>query len=241
MSDIDTEKNEGAVSTESQDNGKILIDDIKTYLTENAEAKEVKDLISSFSKFTPDLVDKLIEDDESWTKWFSSRTDKRVTDAIKTREKALRENLSREIENKVREEMMPTETPDQRAIRELKVEMAEQQKQIRAERLEKAAMRIASNLEVEGIGDHLEMFIGENEDEIKKHIEWLRDRDRNKIEEGKHIHLKSSAHKPTGGDDDPKLPYKTLEEYTRYIQKNPDKYDPEMYTKVAEYEAKRRK
>ena len=99
MSDIDTKENEGTVSTEPQDNGKILIDDIKTYLTENAEAKEVKDLISSFSKFTPDLVDKLIEDDESWTKWFTSRTDKRVTDAIKTREKALRENLSREIEN----------------------------------------------------------------------------------------------------------------------------------------------
>jgi hypothetical protein len=189
---------------------------------------------------TTGLIDKLIKEDEGWEKWFKSQTDKRVTSAIETYKSKTVPGLLQERENKIREELLPTETPEQKILTQMIKEREQEKKEKRMTELENFAIKKANALGVSEVGDQISYFIGADEDEIQKRLSWLVQRDKDQFELGRGSFLKENVNTPEAGDDDEKPMFKTLKSYQEYLQRTKKPYDRKIYEKITAYNNRRK-
>jgi hypothetical protein len=189
---------------------------------------------------TTELMDKLIKDDDAWNKWFQSKTDKRVTSAIETYRSKTVPGLLQERENKIREELLPTETPEQKILTQMIKEREQEKKEKRMTELENFAIKKANALGVSEVGDQISYFIGADEDEIQKRLSWLVQRDKDQYELGRGSFLKENVNTPEVGDDDEKPMFKTLKSYQEYLQRTKKPYDRKIYERITAYNNRRK-
>ncbi|EST12053.1 DUF4355 domain-containing protein [Sporolactobacillus laevolacticus] len=110
------------------------------------------------SQLTLESVQKFLNEDDGGKKWLNSFADSRVTQGINTfKEKSLPEILEKEIAKRY-----PAETPEQKALRELKQKFEDSEKQRDRETLKSKALTAAS---AKGLPtDLVDFFIGNDEE-----------------------------------------------------------------------------
>lgn len=210
---------------------KTELDYFKAFVEKNKDDNDVKSYVSELNPITQDRVSAFLESDEG-KKFMQPLYDRRTTKAIETWKENHIPGLSAEIENKIRQELNPKETTEQKRIRELEQKQQEMDLKVLRQTRENFAIKLANNYGIENIDDKLDMFIAEDEDKITGRMEWLKEREKLSYEKGRNSILKENAHIPQAGDDE-KLPFNSLEEYGRYLKKNPDKYDSKLYESLA--------
>lgn len=189
-------------------------------------------------QITIETIENWIESDEG-KKWGMSYTDKRVTQAIDTFKKKTLPTLLQERENKTREELLPKETPEQKALASIMKERAEEKEQARKVELENFTIKKANSLGL-NIGDQIGFFLSDDEDEIHKHLEWQVQRDKEMLEKGRNIRLRESAHVPESGDEEPTPQFKTLKAYQDYLKRTGKSYDSKIYEQIVAYTNRRK-
>ena len=187
---------------------------------------------------TTEMIEKWIESDEG-KKWGMSYADKRVTQAIDTFKKKTLPTLLQERENKIREELLPKETPEQKALAELIRKDQEREKQSRKVELENFTIKKANAFGL-NIGDQIGFFLKDDEDEIQKHLEWQVLRDKEMLEKGRNIRLRESAHIPESGDEEITPQFKTLKAYQDYMKRTGKPYDSKIYEQIVAYTNRRK-
>jgi len=114
----------------------MTVAEIKAYLTENADQAEVKAFVAEFDKpVTAEIAGKWLETDEG-KKFDQPRMDKRVTEAIKTYREG---HYDAEVKKAVADEILrlnPKETEDQKRIRILEQERAEDKARLSKQQLD---------------------------------------------------------------------------------------------------------
>lgn len=201
---------------------------------------EIKPEIKQEGQVTPILLDSLIENDDTIKKWFMSRTDKRVSQAITTHDEKTKEAVRQEIENEVRAQFLPKETPEQQRLLAVENELAENKRKAKVQELKNYALITANHLDLQGLGDNISYFLADSEEAILARLDWLKDRDKLMFEKGRASFLKENAYVPQEGDgNEEKLPFADLLQYGRYLKKHPDKYDRKLYEKIAAREQRR--
>lgn len=202
----------------ADDNGKVAVD--KTESDDNGEPKKLN--------ITIDDLDSMIEGDDKIKKWYQSRMDKRVTEAIKTYSDNHTKKLEQEIENKIREELLPAETPEQKRIKELERKQADIERKAYEQELENFAIKYANSLSLDRLGENIDYFINGDEDLIKKRFDWLKERDQYFYDKGRNSFLRENTHSPQSGDEE-KLMFGSMKELQAWLQKNPG---PDNFRKI---------
>jgi len=115
---------------------RMTVAEIKAYLTENADQAEVKAFLAEFDKpITAEVAGKWLDTDEG-KKFDQPRMDKRVTEAIKTYREG---HYDAEVKKAVADEIQrlnPKETEDQKRIRILEQERAEDKARLSKQQLD---------------------------------------------------------------------------------------------------------
>ncbi|WP_100488562.1 DUF4355 domain-containing protein [Sporolactobacillus pectinivorans] len=116
------------------------------------------------SQLTLESVQKFLNEDEGGKKWLNSFADSRVTQGINTfKEKSLPEILENEISKRY-----PAETPEQKALRELKQKFEESEKERSREALKSKALTAAT---AKGLpADLVDFFLGKDEESTTANI-----------------------------------------------------------------------
>jgi hypothetical protein len=93
----------------------MTLDDVKKYLDDNKDSDDVKDFLGSFSKPEADII-KAFKATPEFRDELQREGDRRVTSAL---EKFQKEKLPKHVEEEIKKRF-PDESPEQKAIRELK-------------------------------------------------------------------------------------------------------------------------
>lgn len=160
----------------------ITIADVRKFLEEAKDTDEVKTFISELSKpgeVTVDMFKKFAESDDGKIV-IEPMIDKRVTDAVKTRDKFWeKERLEPEVKKRVAAEVLklnPQEEPWQKEIRELK-EANENEKRERAkDNMKRQIVEKAQTMNVDAF--FLEDFLPETIEQGELYLKRISDRDK---------------------------------------------------------------
>jgi hypothetical protein len=93
----------------------MTLDDVKKYLDDNKDSDDVKDFLGSFAKPEADII-KAFKATPEFRDELQREGDRRVTSAL---EKFQKEKLPKHVEEEIKKRF-PDESPEQKAIRELK-------------------------------------------------------------------------------------------------------------------------
>lgn len=231
----------------------VGLEDVQEFFAKNSENEDVKNYLSELGvgtgngngeELAPEVLEKKIEEDETWKKWFLSRTDKRVSDAIKTHDVKWEDKVKRiqkEAENEVMERLAPKQTPEQKRLAEMELKMATVEKERHRDKMLIATQKYASMYGLsDDIKGNIEFFVHDDEDKIKEHFEFFKQAMEYKVDEGKNSILKKHAYEPVDGLDDEKLPYDSIDSYSAAIERKEAQYDPSLYRKIVERQNRKR-
>ena len=147
----------------------MTIEEIKKYLEENKDSKEVIEFLSSMSpEVTLGTAQKYLADNEDGKEWLGKQleaeADRRVIQAVKTYKEKTVPGLVEDAIKKAN----PDETPEQKQIRELNDKMDANQKELKAERMKTLAL---SELTAKKLPqDIVDLLIGDDEESTKRKI-----------------------------------------------------------------------
>jgi hypothetical protein len=99
------------------------INEVKAFITENAEKDEVKSFVGELSTISPEKFEKYISETEEGKKLFESKTDGARTQASKTAEARIQKELEAKYKQQLSDEISKLnkgETPSEREAREAK-------------------------------------------------------------------------------------------------------------------------
>ena len=170
------------------------LEEVKKYLDENKESKEVVDLIKSIQQpITRDAVESWCKNNSDGKSWLDRCCDLYATKAVNTaRENAIakfKENeLPKIIDDAIKKESNKGLTPDQLKIKELEEKMAKYE----AEKAE--ALRLETNrskLKENGLNTDLAKFIKEDSD-----IDFFKNLINDSVKEGIQSKLGKSNYRP---------------------------------------------
>ena len=117
--------------------------------TSNVDVQDI------FAKLTPDILNKLVEEKDDLKKWAESLTDRRVTQAVATRDELWQKDklpkMKDEWEAKVREEVLPEETPAEKAQKEMQKQINKMTTELNREKNEKFAIQYANSHGLEDV------------------------------------------------------------------------------------------
>jgi len=196
-------------------------------------AVDVKDL---FAKLDPEMLSKLIDEREDLKKWSESFTDRRVTQAVTTRDEIWLKDkipkLKEEWSAKIREEILPEETPAEKAQKEMQKQINAMAVQLKREQNEKFAIQYANSHGLEDVAYLVKNMNLESETQIKQvfdnygaQLKFAYDKGRNSI-------LKNKGKTPETGDDG-NHQFNNLSEYKIYLEQHPNEYDFKVYSELA--------
>lgn len=179
-----------------------------------------------------DVVSRWLNEDEEGKKFMQSLTDKRVTQAINTyRENHFEDEVKTRVESEYRR-LHPDETPEQKRLREVEKKMAEGERRAKVAELGKIAFQHANAVGVDGAGDLLDYFIGNNEEETRMRIDKFKDFVKLREEKKVNEILASNTKTPSGGDDLESI--NTMEDVKRHLDKHPDAMSDPGFVKAYE-------
>ena len=226
---------------ENNNFGKIHLQwfaDVEPKEPETTPEPEVND--EGSVELTKEIVEKWIESEEGG-KWGISYTDKKVTSGLETFKKRTLPTLLQERENEIRKKLMPEETQEQVALKQIMVEREKEKKEAKLTELENFTIKRANALGLTNLGEQISYFIAPEEDETVKRLEWIIQDRKESYEKGRTSILKETAkdHNPESGDDDTEVIFKTLKAYGDYIQKG-HLFDQKTYERIAAHEQRRK-
>lgn len=180
----------------------ITIADIKKFLEETKDTEETKAFVTEFAKpaeVTPDLLKKFAESDDGKV-ILEPMVDKRVTEAVKTRDKFWeKERLEPEVKKRVAAEVLklnPQEEPWQREIRELK-EANEIEKRERAkDNMKRQIVEKAQAMNVDAF--FLEDFLPPTIEQGELYLKRIAERDKKIAEKAVNDLMASGKFVPSG-------------------------------------------
>ncbi|WMW42114.1 DUF4355 domain-containing protein [Bacillus subtilis] len=139
------------------------LDEVKKFLEENKENKEVKAFVGELSAVSADKVEGFLETDEG-KRLIQPRLDSHFTKGLETWKA---NNLDALVDAKVKE-LYPEETEEQKRIRKLEKELEDQKTAAQREKLLNKAVSYASEKQLPA--DVVEFFIGEDEEATMKNL-----------------------------------------------------------------------
>jgi hypothetical protein len=192
--------------------------DVKKFLEENAENKEVIEFLEGLKgKVTLETVKDAVENDKEVKKWFLSEKDSAVTKGIEGFTEKSVPKLIKEAEEKLRMELSPKETEEQKKIRELLDAHTKLTSDLKKEKMFAVAKDKLSEL---GLSTTLAKFVvGEDEESTLSNINLLGEEHSKGIKSAVEKEFKANGrivHK----DD----------------QKNPPTFTPEQLEKMSQEE-----
>ena len=193
--------------------------------------------VDVLDSLTPELLNKAIEEKEDLKKWQQSFVDKRVKQALETRDEKWQNDklpkLREEWESKLREELMPTETQEQKELKSIKMEQNRMKAELQREKLEKFAIQYANSHSLEDVGFMIKDMTMTDEGQIKRYLDKLKERDNYNIEKGKNTFLKSHGKIPETGDNNGNIGYASWGDYQEFLKGHPERFKSEEYERVA--------
>jgi len=168
--------------------------EIKKYLDENKDKDEVKIFIAGLNPLDLERVKEYADKQEDGKKWLQSYTDNKVTKGIDTfKEKTLPGLIEAEKE-KIRVELNPEETEEQKKLRKLEGDLEiEKKARLKTELLNLAIKRAdEKNLPK----TFLDRFIGEDETSTIKNLDLLEIEYNKALKDAVEIRFKDSGRDP---------------------------------------------
>ena len=207
-----------------QDDKKVDSTDVKS---------DVKDI---FAKLDPEVLNKLVDERDDLKKWTESFTDRRVTQAVATRDELWQSDkipkLKEEWSAKVREELLPEETPAEKAQREMQKQINTMTVDLKREKNEKFAIQYANSHGLEDVGYIVKNMNLESEKQIKDVFNNYKAQLDFAFDKGKNFILKSKGKTPQTGDDN-NHQFASMADYQIYLKDHPEAYDYDTYAKLA--------
>lgn len=200
----------------------MTLEEIKAYLEANKDTEEVKNYLAGLSKPTPEGVAAFLDTTEG-KKLLQPKLDQHFTKGLETwKEKTLPTLLDEEIKKK-----FPGETEDQKRMRKLEDELAnEKNARIRSELVNKATtLATQKGLPVELVS----YFVGQDEDSTVNNLTAVENIWQQNIQKAVEEKFKESGRTPPaggGGGSGQTNPWKkdtfNLTEQGRIIRDNPE-------------------
>lgn len=200
----------------------MTLEEIKKFLEENKDTEEVKGYLAGLTKPTPEGVTEFLDTAEG-KKLLQPRLDQHFTKGLETwKEKTLPTLLDDEIKKK-----FPGETEEQKRLRKLEEELAqERQARLKSELQNKATtLATQKGLPVEIIS----YFVGQDEDTTVNNLTALENIWQQNIQKAVEAKFKESGRTPNsggGGGSGQINPWKketfNLTEQGRLIRENPE-------------------
>jgi len=185
----------------------LTIEQVREWLTQNKETDGVKDFLSELSTekpLTPEAFQKYLESADG-DKLIQPLIDKRVTDAVKTRDRVNEEKLESELKKRLAVELLkinPQETPEQKQIRELREEMDKEKKLREKDLLKRQIVEAAAAVGLDPF--FVDSYLPESLEEAQLYIKKIQERDKKRDEKLANELVSSSSFKPKSGEDNKK-------------------------------------
>lgn len=200
----------------------MTLEEIKVYLEANKDTEEVKNYLAGLNKPTPEGVSSFLDTPEG-KKLLQPRLDQHFTKGLETwKEKTLPTLLDDEIKKK-----FPGETEEQKRLRKLEEELAqERQARVKSELVNKATtLATQKGLPVELVS----YFVGQDEDSTISNLTAVESIFQNHIQKAVEEKFKESGRTPPntgGGGTGHTNPWKketfNLTEQGRLLRDNPE-------------------
>lgn len=176
------------------------LQEIREYLKQNADNEEVKAFLAELKTPSLDEIKQFLAEDEEGRKWLQAEKDRAVSKGIETwKQKTLPSILDEERE-KIRKELNPEETPEQKELRELKEQFEKERRERQRAELRARARDLAQE---KGLPSALvDYFIGEDEHSTLENLSRLEQTWSQAVQEAKESVFKQSGrtpHPPSGG------------------------------------------
>lgn len=180
----------------------ITIADVKKFLEESKDSDETKAFLAELVKpaeVTPDMFKAYAESDDGKV-ILEPMVDKRVTEAVKTRDKFWeKERLEPEVKKRVAAEVLklnPKEEPWQREIRELKEENEKEKAERAKDQLKRQIVEKAQAIGVDAF--FLEDFLPPTLEQGELYLKRIVDRDKKIAEKAANDLMASGKFVPSG-------------------------------------------
>lgn len=200
----------------------MTLEEIKAYLEANKDTEEVKNYLAGLSKLTPEGVKGYLDTEEG-KKILQPRLDAHFTKGLETwKEKTLPSLLDEEIKKK-----FPGETEEQKRLRKLEEELAqERQARLKSELINKATtLATQKGLPAELVA----YFVGQDEDSTVNNLTALENIWQQHLQKAVEAKFKDSGRSPNqggGGGGGQTNPWKkdtfNLTEQGRLLRDNPE-------------------
>lgn len=169
------------------------LNEIQQYFDTNKDNEDVKTFLGKLSTPTVDGVKGFLEQNEDGKKYLQSLTDAKVTKGI---ESWRTNNLQKIVDDAVKA-ANPSETPEQKAMRELQDKIANMEKEKTYESLKNKALTVATEKKIPM--SLVDMFIGNDEDTTVGNLGKFEEAMKPYIQASVEERLKSGSYTPPGG------------------------------------------
>lgn len=172
--------------------------EVKKFFTDNREDKDVAAFIAELSPLTIDRVKAFVESDETGKQFLNSHTDQKITKAIETyKTKTLPELVAAETE-KIRKELNPKETEEQKQIRLINEKLTGVESERKKEKLKNLAILQLTKNKLPA--ELAEKFLGEDEAGTTANINALTEHFNNTLRTAVEEKFKAIGRNPKGGE-----------------------------------------
>ncbi|TCN25489.1 DUF4355 domain-containing protein [Mesobacillus foraminis] len=201
--------------------------EIKDFIEANKEINdEVKAYLQGFKQFGVDEVSKFVGENEEGKKWFDSQKDKFFSKSLETWKT---NNLEKIISDELAKRN-PSETPEQKRIRELEDMFKRMESEKVRESLKNKALTIANEKKIPS--QILDFFIGQDEESTVSNLDLFEEAMQAFVKLQVDERLKGSYTPPAGGQDPQGI---TKEQFQKmgYLERVKLQQDnPELYEKL---------
>lgn len=195
----------------------LTFDQVKSWISAKKDEEEVKGFLTTIvpeKELSPDIVRAYLDSKdgrEIITPILQSEADRRVSEAIKTREAKEKEIVEKEVKRRMAEELLKL-NPE---VPEWQGRMNELENQIKARdaayALENLKRQIADYSYAEGLEPFfLESYVPENFEQAKLYVKLIKDRDKKRDEKLRNELIASAGFRPGSGAS-PNIPGKKLD------------------------------
>lgn len=194
------------------------INEIKTYIESNKDSDDVKEFIGGFQQPADEkaIIDKY-RASVDFKKEQLTEGDRRVTQAI---DKFQKETMPKHIEAEIKKRF-PDETPEQKALREMKAELDTIRTEKRREEIKNKALQALASKKLDA--SLTEFITADDDDQLSAKVEKLNDIFKATIEKAVNDRLKiSGSNPPASGEKLPDGVITDIETVRKMQAENPD-------------------
>ena len=211
----------------------ITLDDVRKFIEANKASPDVAEFIVSVSvdkPLNPELVTAYLQTTEGKS-LIQPMMDQRVTDAIKTHDEKSKSKIDAAIKSGIAAEMLrlnPTETPEQRQVRELLQNQKEMQEQWETDKRNSKIKEMAFKENIDPA--FIEGIPFASIEEATLYMQRYKEYRNKDVEQAVNARIASSAYKPNGGkdkdNDGPNIAAMSKQERLEYFTKKAEEREP---------------